>query len=290
MFSGTYPAIITPFKNYEIDFDGLKENIDFLIDNGVDGLVVVGTTGESPTLSHEEHKKVIEKAVEFVDGRVKVIAGAGSNNTAEAIELSTFAEDVGADAILSITPYYNKPTQKGLLKHFGMIAESVNLPIILYNVPSRTGVNLEPKTAKILDEEYSNIVAIKEANPNLSQVSEIILETNLTVLSGNDELTLPIMALGGKGVISVVANIVPKDIVEMVNSALNGNFEKARDIHYKLYPLMKALFIETNPIPVKTALNLLGRPAGELRPPLTDMSEEHKKLLIDVLKNLGLLG
>ncbi|AIJ06400.1 dihydrodipicolinate synthase [Methanocaldococcus bathoardescens] len=289
MFKGVYPAIITPFKNNEIDYNGLEENINFLIENGVSGIVAVGTTGESPTLSHEEHKKVIEKVVEIVDGRVQVIAGAGSNCTEEAIELSIFAEDVGADAVLSIAPYYNKPTQEGLRRHFGKIAESINIPIILYNVPSRTSVNLEPKTVKLLAEEYSNISAVKEANPNLSQVSELIHDAKITVLSGNDELTLPIIALGGKGVISVVANIVPKEFVEMVNYALNGDFEKAREIHYKLFPLMKAMFIETNPIPVKTALNMMGRPAGELRLPLCEMSEEHKKILENVLKELGLI-
>ncbi|ADG13559.1 dihydrodipicolinate synthase [Methanocaldococcus infernus ME] len=289
MFEGVYPAIITPFKAGEIDYDGLRENINFLIENGVDGLVVVGTTGESPTLSHEEHKKVIEKAVEFVDGRVKVIAGAGSNSTREAIELSVFAEDVGADAVLSITPYYNKPTQEGLKRHYSEIAKSINIPIVIYNLPSRTGVNIEIKTLKELSEEFSNIVAIKEANPDLSRVSETILNTNLTVLSGNDELTLPILALGGKGVISVVANIMPKEMVELVRSALNGDFERARELHYKLYPLMKVLFIETNPIPVKTALNLLGRPAGELRLPLCEMSEEHRRELEKVLKDLNLL-
>ncbi|EHP86458.1 4-hydroxy-tetrahydrodipicolinate synthase [Methanotorris formicicus] len=286
---GVFPAIVTPFKNGEIDFDGLEKNINFLIENGVSGVVSVGTTGESPTLSHDEHKKVVEKVVEIVDGRVKVIAGAGSNSTKEAVELSQFAEDVGADAVLSITPYYNKPTQEGLKKHFGTIAESINLPIVLYNVPSRTSVNLEPKTVKYLAEEYSNITAIKEANPNLSQVSEIVNECDITVLSGNDELTLPIISLGGKGVISVIANIVPKEFVEMVDFALNGNFDKAREIHYKLFPLMKVMFIETNPIPIKTAMNILGMPSGELRLPLCEMKEENKKKLEEVLRDLGLL-
>ncbi|WP_423792252.1 4-hydroxy-tetrahydrodipicolinate synthase [Methanocaldococcus indicus] len=290
MFSGVYPAIITPFKNYNIDFDGLKKNIEFLIENDVDGIVVVGTSGESPTLTHDEHKEVIKKAVEFVDGRIKVIAGTGSNNTQEAIELSKFAEDVGVDAILSVVPYYNKPTQEGLKKHFGTIAESVDLPIIIYNIPTRCIVNMSVETAKYLSNEYSNIVAVKEANPNLSQVSELILETDLEVLSGNDELTLPILALGGKGVVSVIANILPKEMKELVYSALNNNFEKAREIHYKLYPLMKALFIETNPIPIKTAMNLLGFPAGELRSPLTEMKEENKEILKKALKDVGLLG
>ncbi|ACX73423.1 dihydrodipicolinate synthase [Methanocaldococcus vulcanius M7] len=288
MFKGVYPAIITPFKNGEVDFEGLEDHLNFLIENGVSGVVAVGTTGESPTLSHEEHKKVIEKVVDIANGKIQVIAGAGSNCTREAVELSIFAEDVGADAILSITPYYNKPTQEGLKKHFEKIAQSVNIPIVLYNVPSRTALNLEPKTVKVLSEEYSNISAVKEANPNLSQVSELI-QNGITVLSGNDELTLPIMSLGGKGVVSVVANIVPREFVEMVDSALKGDFEKAREIHYKLFPLMKAMFIETNPIPVKTALNMMGRPAGELRLPLCEMSSEHKQVLEKILKDLGLI-
>ncbi|NPA62046.1 MAG: 4-hydroxy-tetrahydrodipicolinate synthase [Methanococci archaeon] len=288
MFKGVYPAIITPFKNGDVDFEGLEDHLNFLIENGVSGVVAVGTTGESPTLSHEEHKKVIEKVVDIANGKIQVIAGAGSNCTREAVELSIFAEDVGADAILSITPYYNKPTQEGLKKHFEKIAQSVNIPIVLYNVPSRTALNLEPRTVKILSEEYSNISAVKEANPNLSQVSELI-QNGITVLSGNDELTLPIISLGGQGVVSVVANIVPKEFVEMVDSALKGDFEKAREIHYKLFPLMKAMFIETNPIPVKTALNMMGRPAGELRLPLCEMSSEHKQVLEKILKDLGLI-
>ncbi|ENN96412.1 dihydrodipicolinate synthase [Methanocaldococcus villosus KIN24-T80] len=285
---GVFPAIITPFKNGNIDYESLERHINFLIDNGVDGIVVAGTTGESATLSHDEHKELIERSVEIVNGRVKLVAGAGSNSTKEAVELSTFAEDVGADAVLSITPYYNKPTQQGLIKHFSEIAKAINLPIILYNVPSRTGINLEPETAKYLFDEFSNIVAIKEANPNLSQVSELV-RYGITVLSGNDELTLPILALGGKGVISVVANITPKEMVELVHSALKGDFDKAKEIHYKLYPLMKALFIETNPIPVKTALSMLGRCSSELRSPLCEMSEKNKKILEKVLRDLGLL-
>jgi len=286
---GVFPAIITPFKDGEVDYQGLEENINFLIDNGVSGIVSVGTTGESPTLTYEEHKKVIEKSIEVADGRIKVIAGAGSNSTVEAIEFSQHAEDVGADGVLLITPYYNKPTQEGLKRHFGEIAGAINVPVVLYNVPSRTAVNLEPETVKYLYEEYSNVTAVKEANPNLSQVSEISELCDIQILSGNDELTLPIVSLGGCGVVSVIANIVPKEMVQMVNYALEGKFDKAKEIHYKLFPLMKLMFVETNPIPIKTAMNLLNMPAGELRLPLCDMSEENKLKLKKALMDLNLL-
>ena len=286
---GVFPAIITPFKGDSIDYQGLEHNINFLIENGVGGIVAVGTTGESPTLTHEEHKSIIEKTVEIVDGRVEVIAGTGSNSTMEAIELSQFAEDVGADALLLITPYYNKPTQEGLKRHFGEIAQSVNIPIVLYNIPSRTSVNIEPKTIKYLYEEYSNITTLKEANPNLSHISEVINSCDIDVLSGNDELTLPIISLGGKGVISVVSNILPKEFVEMVDCALNGNYNRAREIHYNLFNIMKLMFIETNPIPIKTAMNMLGMPAGNLRLPLCDMSEENNAKLRKALMEIGLL-
>ena len=286
---GVFPAIITPFKNEGVDYEGLEQNINFLIDNGVNGIVSVGTTGESPTLTHDEHKKIIEKSVGVCDGKVDVIAGAGSNSTAEAIALSQFAEDVGADSVLLIAPYYNKPTQEGLKQHFSKIAESINIPIVLYNVPSRTAVNLQPETIKYLYEEYSNITTVKEANPDLSHVSEVINSCDISVLSGNDELTLPIISLGGSGVISVVANIVPNEFVQMVNYANEGKFKEAREIHYKLFNLMKSLFMETNPVPIKTAMNLLNMPAGDLRLPLCSMKEENKFKLEVALKEYGLL-
>nr|A9A656.1 RecName: Full=4-hydroxy-tetrahydrodipicolinate synthase; Short=HTPA synthase [Methanococcus maripaludis C6] len=286
---GVYPAIVTPFKDGKVDYDGLRTNIDYLIENGVSGVIPVGTTGESPTLTPLEHEKVIEKVVEFVDGRVEVIAGTGSNSTSEALEFSQYAEDVGVDGVLLITPYYNKPSQEGLKRHFGEIANSINVPIVLYNVPSRTALNIEPETIKYLFEEYSNITAIKEANPNLSQVSEVLDSCNIDVLSGNDELTLPIISLGGKGVVSVVANIAPKEFVQMVDFANAGKFDKAKEIHYKLFPLMKLMFIETNPIPIKTAMNMLGMPSGELRLPLCEMAESNKLKLQNALNNLGLL-
>lgn len=286
---GVYPAIITPFKENKVDYAGLRNNIDFLIENGVSGVIPVGTTGESPTLTPLEHEKVVEKVVEFVDGRVEVIAGTGSNSTSEALEFSQYAEDVGVDGVLLITPYYNKPTQEGLKRHFGEIANSINVPIVLYNVPSRTALNIEPETIKYLFNEYSNISAVKEANPNLSQVSEVLDSCDIDILSGNDELTLPIISLGGKGVVSVIANIAPKEFVQMVDFANAGKFDKAKEIHYKLFPLMKLMFVETNPIPIKTAMNMLGMPSGELRLPLCEMAESNKLKLQNALNNLGLL-
>ncbi|MBA2851053.1 4-hydroxy-tetrahydrodipicolinate synthase [Methanococcus maripaludis] len=286
---GVYPAIITPLKENKVDYDGLRNNIDFLIENGVSGVIPVGTTGESPTLTPLEHEKVVEKVVEFVDGRVEVIAGTGSNSTSEALEFSQYAEDVGVDGVLLITPYYNKPTQEGLKRHFGEIANSINVPIVLYNVPSRTALNIEPETIKYLFNEYSNISAVKEANPNLSQVSEVLDSCDIDILSGNDELTLPIISLGGKGVVSVIANIAPKEFVQMVDFANAGKFDKAKEIHYKLFPLMKLMFVETNPIPIKTAMNMIGMPSGELRLPLCEMAESNKLKLQNALNNLGLL-
>ncbi|AEK19599.1 4-hydroxy-tetrahydrodipicolinate synthase [Methanococcus maripaludis] len=286
---GVYPAIITPLKENKVDYDGLRNNIDFLIENGVNGVIPVGTTGESPTLTPLEHEKVVEKVVEFVDGRVEVIAGTGSNSTSEALEFSQYAEDVGVDGVLLITPYYNKPTQEGLKRHFGEIANSINVPIVLYNVPSRTALNIEPETIKYLFNEYSNISAVKEANPNLSQVSEVLDSCDIDILSGNDELTLPIISLGGKGVVSVIANIAPKEFVQMVDFANAGKFDKAKEIHYNLFPLMKLMFVETNPIPIKTAMNMLGMPSGELRLPLCEMAESNKLKLQNALNNLGLL-
>ncbi|MBP2172558.1 4-hydroxy-tetrahydrodipicolinate synthase [Methanococcus voltae] len=286
---GVFPAIITPFKEGKVDFEGLKSNIDFLIENGVSGIVPVGTTGESPTLTSVEHNQVIEKAVEFADGRVKVIAGTGSNSTAEAMEFSEHAEDVGADGILLISPYYNKPTQEGLKRHFGAIAEATNIPMVLYNVPSRTALNIEPETVKYLYNEYDTVQAVKEANPSMSQVSEIKDLCDINILSGNDELTLPIMALGGSGVISVVANIVPKEFVEMVELAKAGKFAEAQKIHYELFPLMKSMFLETNPIPIKTAMNLMSKPSGELRLPLTEMADANREILKKSLNDLKLI-
>ncbi|PWB54843.1 MAG: 4-hydroxy-tetrahydrodipicolinate synthase [Candidatus Methanoperedenaceae archaeon] len=290
MIRGVLPALITPFtKDNKIDEEGLKQNIRFLIENGVSGIVPCGTTGESATLSIEEHEKVIEIAVEC--STVPVVAGTGSNNTTEALELTRSARDAGADAALLITPYYNKPNDRGMLAHFKKIANEVDIPIILYNVPSRTGVNLKPEVVAELAKEC-NIIGVKEASGNLDQVTKILELTqddDFVVLSGDDGLTLPIMALGGAGVISVVANIAPKLMVSLVEASGNGNMEEARKLHLKLAPLIRAVFLETNPIPIKRAVELMGLPAGGLRLPLAGMSDDNERKLKTALNDLRLL-
>jgi len=288
MFEGVIPAIITPFKESgELDEEGLRRNIEYLSESGISGIVPCGTTGESATLSFEEHKKVVEISVEC--SKVNVIAGSGSNNTNEAIDLSKHAEDVGADAALLITPYYNKPTDRGMLAHFKSVAEVCDLPLILYNVPSRTSVNLKPEIVAELA-ELETIVGIKEASGDLGQVSRIIELTqdqDFAVLSGDDGLTIPIMSLGGSGVISVVADVAPKKMVAMVNAMLEGNLKEANRIHYQLAPLIRALFLETNPIPVKAAAGMIGLAAGFLRMPLVPMSEDNERILKEVVDALG---
>lgn len=288
MFEGVIPAIITPFKESgELDEEGLRRNIEYLSESGISGIVPCGTTGESATLSFEEHKKVVEISVEC--SKVNVIAGSGSNNTNEAIDLSKHAEDVGADAALLITPYYNKPTDRGMLAHFKSVAEVCDLPLILYNVPSRTSVNLKPEIVAELA-ELETVVGIKEASGDLGQVSRIIELTqdqDFAVLSGDDGLTIPIMSLGGSGVISVVADVAPKKMVAMVNAMLEGNLKEANRIHYQLAPLVRALFLETNPIPVKAATGMIGLAAGSLRMPLVPMSEDNERILKEVVDALG---
>lgn len=287
---GAIVALVTPFKNGKIDYEAFKKHIDFVIENGVSGVVPCGTTGESATLDYEEHEKLIEVSVEHVNKRVPVIAGTGSNSTKEAIKLSKFAEKAGADALLLITPYYNRPSQKGLIEHFKAVAEEVEIPLIMYNVPSRTGVNMLPETVARLS-EIKNIKGIKEASGNISQISEIIrlCGDDFVVLSGDDALTFPVMALGGKGVISVTANIVPSRVSELTESLLKMDYERARKIHFELSELTGAMFIEVNPVPVKTALFLMKRMSGELRLPLAEMSEENLKKLKAVLKKYNLI-
>lgn len=288
MFRGVFPAIITPFKeDYDLDEEGLRRNIEFLGEAGVAGIVPCGTTGESATLSFEEHKQVVEIAVDC--SKVPVIAGTGSNNTREAIELTKHAADAGADAALLITPYYNKPNDRGMFEHYKTIAEKCNIPIILYNVPKRTGIDLKPNLVAKLS-KVKNIVGIKEASGSLSQVSQIIEQTSgsgFTVLSGDDDLTIPIMSLGGAGVVSVVANVAPRKTVDMVEAAFKGDLEKARKLHYELAPLVRSMFIETNPIPVKTAYKFMGLAAGPLRLPLASMAPEKENALKDVIDRLG---
>ncbi len=288
MFAGSIVALVTPFKDGEVDLKKLEELIEFHVREGTSAISPCGTTGESPTLSHEEHEKVISEVVRMVRGRVPVIAGTGSNNTREALRLTRYARKAGADGALVITPYYNKPTQEGLYRHFKTLAEEADIPIVLYNVPSRTGVSTSPETVARLA-ELKNIVAIKEASGSLDQISAILRLCDITVLSGEDSLILPILSIGGKGVISVVANIVPGDTRAVIDSFFKGDLETARKAHDRLYPLTKAMFIETNPIPVKTAMRVLGRLNGEMRLPLCDMAGAHEQQLTEALKDYGLL-
>lgn len=291
---GVYPALITPFKkNGEVDEAGFRRNIDFVIKGGVSGIVPCGCTGEAATLSFDEQKHLLETAVDQSNGRVPVIGGSGSNNTREAVELTRYAKEAGADAAMLITPYYNKPGDAGQLLHYTTIATKVDIPIILYNVPSRTGINMKPSIVAELA-KISNIVAIKEASGNPSQTAEIIELTRgnrkqFTVLSGDDNLTIPILSYGGKGVVSVAANVMPKEMSQMVSYYLNGDTKKALDIYYKLAPVLRGLFVETNPIPVKSAANMMGLAAGSLRAPLTDLAPENKKKLESILKTAGAL-
>ena len=265
--------------------EALRENVRFQIENGVHGLVPLGTTGEYPTIREEERKLIIKTVVDEVNSKIPVIVGTGTYSTEEAVRLSKEAQDLGVDGLLVVVPYYNKPTQEGLYLHFKAISEAVDLPIIVYNIPGRTGVNVEVQTLVRLS-QFNNIVAVKEASGNLAQVMDIIeaLGDRITVLSGDDNLTLPIMALGGKGVISVISNLLPKPMVEFVEAALKGDFKKAKELHYHLLPLFKAAFIETNPIPIKTMMNLVGMKAGPCRLPLCNMQphnlEKVKKILL----------
>jgi 4-hydroxy-tetrahydrodipicolinate synthase len=290
MFTGAMVALITPFQDGEIDFRTLDELIDFQLENGIDAIVPVGTTGESPTLSHPENKKVIERVVKAVAGKVPVIGGAGSNSTAEAIELTAYSKKVGADATLQVCPYYNKPTQEGFYQHFAAIAEEVDLPIVLYNIPGRCGgKGLAPETVARLA-EIENIVAIKEATGSLDQASEIASRCDITIISGDDSLTLPLASVGGKGVISVVANIVPADVKAMTDLILEGDFVSARKWHKKLFVLSKNLLsLATNPIPIKAAMSMLNMAAEELRLPMVAMDETKKAALRQTLKDYGLL-
>lgn len=290
MFSGSIVAIVTPFRKGKVDERALGDLIEFQLANGTDGIVPCGTTGESATLSHEEHERVVSFTIEAVNRRVPVIAGAGSNSTAEAIALTRHAKKAGADGALLITPYYNKPMQEGLFRHYKAVAEAVDLPLVLYNIPSRTSVNLLPATVGRLA-AIRNIVAIKEGSGSLQQVSEIIQACGdrVTVLSGDDPLTLPMMAVGAKGVVTVTANIAPADMAAMVDAFAAGRLDQARRLHNKLYPLFTALFYETNPIPVKTALAMMGKIDGELRLPLSPMAAETLEKLTRVMKEYGLI-
>jgi 4-hydroxy-tetrahydrodipicolinate synthase len=289
MFTGAMVAIVTPFQEGEIDFQTLDELIDFQLAGGIDAIVPVGTTGECPTLSPDEHKQVIERVVKAVGGQVPVIAGAGSNSTAEAIDFTEFSKKVGADATLQVGPYYNKPTQEGFYQHFKAIAEEVDLPMVLYNIPGRCAAGMTPETIARLA-EIENIVAVKEATGSLDQASEIADRCNITIISGDDSLTLPLASIGGKGVISVVANIVPADVKAMTDLILEGDLVSARQWHKKLFTLCKSMLtLATNPIPIKAAMAMLNMASEELRLPMTPLEEDKKAILKTTLEDYGLL-
>ena len=285
MFTGSLVAIVTPFKNGKLDERALGDLIEWQITSGTNGIVPCGTTGESATLTHAEHDRVVAFTVEVVRRRIPVVAGTGSNSTEEAIALTKHAKAAGVDGALLITPYYNKPTQEGLFLHYKAVAEAVDLPLVVYNIPGRTGVNMMPATIARLT-IYPTVVAIKEGSGSVQQASEIIqlCGERLTVLAGDDALTLPVMAVGGKGVITVTANLVPAKMAQLVNSFLQGRLEAARAMHYELYPLFTALFYETNPIPVKAALYMMGKIGRELRLPLCPMGNDNRVKLLDVMK------
>jgi 4-hydroxy-tetrahydrodipicolinate synthase len=289
-FAGVGVAIVTPFRDGKLDVKRLEEQIDFQISSGVTFLVPVGTTGESPTLSHEEHERVISEVIQAARGRCKVMAGTGSNCTAEALRLTRWAAKEGADASLQVAPYYNKPTQRGFYEHFKAIASEVGIPHCVYNIPGRSAKNIEPETiAKLAD--IPNITMVKEATGSLDQCSQILNSTNLTVLSGDDSLTLPMMSIGAQGVISVAGNIVPGDLLAMVKAALDGDFVLAAKWHHKLFPLCRdMLSLATNPIPVKAAMMLLGRDTGELRLPMTALEPKELDVLRGTLERFGLMG
>lgn len=291
MLHGSLVAIVTPFKNNKIDEKALENLIEFQIENGTHGIVPCGTTGESPTLSHEEHESVIKFTIDTANKRVPVVAGTGSNSTREAIRLTQYAQDAGADVALVIVPYYNKPTQDGLITHFKTVADNTNIPIILYNVPGRTGVNMLPETIAELNESCKNIVGVKEASASLEQASKILYlcGEDFILLSGDDAINFPLLAIGGKGFITVTANIVPKDVSELYNTFINGDIEEAKKTHYKLLELNEALFSETNPIPVKTSLSLMGMIENEFRSPLCEMSSNNLSKLKATLTNYGLI-
>jgi len=290
MFKGSMVALVTPFKNGKIDEKALSSLVEFHITNGTTALVPCGTTGESATLNYEEHDKVIELTIEFASGRIPVIAGTGSNSTEEAIALTKHAKKAGARASLQVSPYYNRPTQKGLYLHFKAIAEAVDIPIILYNIASRTGVNIEPETfAKLA--QVKNIIGVKEASGSLEQMSRIrsLVPKDFLLISGDDALTLPTMSIGGVGIISVVANIIPRDVADMCVLFENSNIKKAQELHYKMLDLIKAMFIETNPIPVKTAMGMMKMIDPQMRLPLCEMLPENKEKLVKALKDYSLI-
>lgn len=288
-FAGLSVAMTTPFRDGQVDGDALKRNVEFFVESGVTCICPVGTTGESPTLSHPEHERVIATVVEAAAGRIKVMAGTGSNSTAEALRLTQWAAKKGADAALVVAPYYNKPTQEGFYLHFRALAEAVDIPICVYNIPGRTGKNIEPDTI-VRMAELPNITMVKEATGSMDQASQIITQTDLTVLSGDDSLTLPLLAMGGRGVVSVVGNIVPRDMIALIQAFEAGRVAEAQQWHRRLFPLCRDMLgLSTNPIPIKAAMKLLGRDTGELRMPMTPLSDDQEFRLRKTLTAYGLL-
>jgi 4-hydroxy-tetrahydrodipicolinate synthase len=290
-FQGSFVAMVTPFRNGKVDEAKLRELVEFHVTHGTDGLIPCGTTGESPTLNHDEHRRVVEIVVEAARGRIRVVAGTGSNSTSEAIDMTKHAERAGASGALVVNPYYNKPTQDGLYRHFRAVAESVAIPILLYNIQSRTAINVETDTMARLARDVKNIVGVKEASGSLDQMSQVIAACgpDFSVLSGDDNITLPLLSIGGGGVVSVIANIVPRETAELVHAALDGDWKRAREVHYRLFPLARAAFLETNPIPIKEAMAMAGMLEPEFRLPMCRMSDANREKLRAILKPYGLI-
>ena len=290
-FQGSFVALVTPFRNGNVDEPKLRELIEFHVTHGTDGIIPCGTTGESPTLSHDEHKRVVEVVLEAARGRIKVVPGTGSYSTAEAVELTRHAERAGAAGALVVNPYYNRPTQEGLYRHFRAVAEAVAIPILVYNIQSRTAVNVETATLERLVRDVKNVVGVKEASGSLDQMSQVIAACgpDFSVLSGDDNITLPLLAIGGHGVVSVIANILPRETAEMVHAALDGDWKRARDLHYRLFPLARAAFLETNPIPIKEAMGMAGMIEPEFRLPMCRMSDANRERLRAVLTQYALV-
>jgi len=288
---GSIVAMVTPFRNGAVDEAKVRELVEWHVASGTDGIVPCGTTGESPTLTHDEHKRVVEIVVDAARGRIPIIAGTGSNSTAEAIDLTSHAKKAGARAALVVNPYYNRPTQEGLYRHFRAVAEAVDIPILVYNIQSRTAVNVETDTLQRLAKDCPTIVGVKEASGSLDQMTQVILACgpDFSVVSGDDNLTLPLMSVGGRGVISVIANIVPRETAEMTHAALAGDWKLARELHLRLFPLCRAVFIETNPIPVKEAMAMMGMLEPEFRLPLCRMGDANRERLRAILTQHGLL-
>jgi 4-hydroxy-tetrahydrodipicolinate synthase len=290
-FQGSIVALVTPFRNDRVDDAKLRELVEFHVAHGTDAIVPCGTTGESPTLSHDEHQRVVDVVIEAARGRVPVIAGTGSNSTREAIELTRHAKEAGAAGALLVNPYYNKPTQEGLYRHFRAVADAVDIPILVYNIVGRTAVNVDTDTLARLARDCRNIVGVKEASGSLDQMTQVILACgpDFCLLSGDDGLTLPLMAIGGRGVISVIANIVPREVADMTHAALEGDWKRARELHLKLFPLVRAAFIETNPIPIKEAMAMVGMIEPEFRLPMCRMGDANRERLQTVLRQYHLV-